>query len=145
MPVFLSKKMMSDLLITAWEGGSNYWVELAEYVPPAGMTTKELRRAAWDAAPEEERESWKREGPNGRWPLYAFLPYLPPSVKWKIRFTPTEGEKPVYLTPENMRQAIATLSKKYGHIVKRIKEESYDALDADAWLQAAVFEDVIFG
>lgn len=145
MPLFLSKKDMSDLLVTAWEGGSAYWVTQADYIPPKGMTMKDLRHAAWDAASDDEKEFWQEEGRDGRWPLYAFLPYLPASVKWKVKLTPTEDEKVVYLTPQNMRQAIATLSKKYPSIVGRIKSESYDALDADAWLQAAVFGDVIFG
>lgn len=146
MAVFLSKRDMSDLLVTAWEGGSNYWIESADYIPPKGMTLKDLRRAAWEAAPEEDKNLWKEEGPGGRWPLYSLLPFLPPSVKWKIKFTGSEGDDAV-LTPENMRQAIVTLSKKdgYEHLVGNIKAEEYDAADADAWLQAAVFGDVIFG
>jgi hypothetical protein len=145
MPLFLSKQKMSDLLVTAWEGGSTYWVELAEYIPPKGMSYKELRRAAWDAAPDENREDWKDEGRDGRWPLYLFLPYLPPSVKWKVKFTDNEVGEVAYLTPENMRQAIATLQKTHPHLVKGIKDDSYDAINADAWLQAAIFGEVTFG
>lgn len=144
MPLFLSKKDMSDLLVTAWEGGSAYWVVSAQYIPPKGMSTKELRHAAWDATPDADKELWKDEGRDGRWPLYSLLPYLPPSVKWKVKFVPDDYDTSA-LTPENMRQAIQTLSKKYPHIVQRIKDENYDAGDADAWLQAALFKDVIFG
>lgn len=145
MALFLSKKDMSDLLSTAWEGGSTYWVELAEYIPPKGMSYKELRRAAWEAAPEEEKETWKDEGQDGRWPLYVFLPYLPPSVKWKVKFTDNEAGEVAYLTPENMRQAIVTLRKTHPHLAKEIEEDNHDASSADAWLQAAIFGEVQFG
>jgi hypothetical protein len=142
-PLALSKKDMADLLTTAWEGGSNYWVEVAEYIPPKGMTMDALHALAWEHLPDEEREFWKK--PQGV-PLYAMLPYLPPSIKWKVKFVPNEGGDIKYLTPQNMREAISTLSKKdYDHIVKNIKDENYDAGDADAWLQAALFGDVIYG
>lgn len=145
MALFLSKEDMASLLTTAWEGGSNYWVEVADFIPPKGMSYKELKKAAWDAAPEKEKEFWKDEGPTGRWPLYALLPYLPPSVKWKISFKPQEDDEVVYLTPENMRKSVVKLAEKYPHVFARIKSEDYDAGDADAWLQMAIFDDVIFG
>ena len=146
MGVFLSKKDMSDLLITAWEGGSNYWVEVAKYEPPAGMSKAELKQLAWDALPFEEKDLWKT--PQGV-PLYAMLAYLPPSVKWRIAFEPNEvikGKGEVYyLTPKGMREAAPKLAKAHPHIYKRIREEGYDAGDADAWLQMAIFDEVIFG
>jgi len=145
MPVYLSKKDMSDLLVTAWEGGSNYWIEHADYVPPKGMSIENLRALAWEAAPPEEHELWRREGPKGRWPLYAFLPLLPPSVKWKIKFKPIEDEPAVFLTPENMREAAPKLVDTHPKIFGRIKSGDFDAGDADAWLQTAVFDEIIFG
>lgn len=146
MPPFVSKKDMASLLITAWEGGSNYWVEYADYIPPKGMSLKELKKVAWENAPQEEKDFWKTsEGV----PLYSLLPFLPPSVKWKIKFKPSEviskEDEVYYLTPENMRDAAKKLIPKYPHIFARIKSEDYDAGDADAWLQMALFDDVIFG
>lgn len=146
MPAHVSKKDMANLLVTAWEGGSNYWVEYADYIPPKGMSLKELKKVAWENAPAEEKEFWKTsEGV----PLYSLLPFLPPSVKWKIKFKPNEvvkeDDEVYYLTPENMREAVVKLIPKYSHIFARIKSEDYDAGDADAWLQMAIFDDVIFG
>jgi hypothetical protein len=147
MPLFLSKRDMSDLLVTAWEGGSGYWVESAEIIPPKGMSYKDLKRAAWEATPEEDRDLWRDEGPVGRWPLYSMISYLPPSVKWKIHFKTGEGGDEADLTPKNMREALSNLAKKHPGtpIIKRIMGENYDAGDADAWLQTALFGDVIFG
>jgi hypothetical protein len=141
---FISKMRMSELLTTAWEGGSNYWVEVAEYIPPEGMSMKELHAKAWEALPAEEKEFWKT--PKGV-PLYAMLPFLPPSIKWKVAFKPNEpdGAEVAHLTPDNMRTAVERLGKDYKHIVKNIMEENYDAGDADAWLQMAIFNEVIFG
>lgn len=148
MAPYFSKQDMSDLLVTAWEGGSTYWVDQAEYVPPEGMTKKQLRKTAWEAAPPEAKELWKDEGPEGRWPLYSMLPYLPPSVKWKIRLThgseSGEAEK-VYLTPENMREASTKLIDKHPHIFARIKDGNYDAGDADVWLQMAALGEEVYG
>lgn len=146
MPPFLSKKDMSDLLVTAWEGGSNYWVDVAEYKTPKGMTWDELEKLAWENLPQEEKDFWKK--PEGV-PFYAMMAFLPPSVKWKVKFVPNEvvkeeGEK-YYLTPENMREAAPKVAKEYPHIFKRIKEGQFDAGDADVWLQMAIFGEVIFG
>lgn len=146
MSVYFSKKDIADLLVTAWEGGSAYWVEVAEYVPPKGMSMERLEKLGWDAAPAEEKEFWKTPKDV---PFYALMAYLPPSVKWKVKFKPNEvvkkeGER-YYLTPESMREAAPKLADKYPHIFARIKSEDYDALDADAWLQMGVFGDVIFG
>ena len=146
MPPFLSKKELSDLLVTAWEGGSNYWVDSAKYISPKGMTYDELHHLAWENLPEEDKEFWKEE--KGV-PLYSMLPYIPSSVKWKIRFVPTdvineEGEK-FYLTAENMKEAGPQVAKTHPQIFKRIKEGQFDAGDADVWLQTALFNEVIFG
>lgn len=145
MPVPFSKQTMADLLTAAWEGGSNHWVESVKYVPPEGMSIKELRHLAWDAAPPEDRKSWESEGPDGRWPLYAFLPFLPPSVAWKIAFVEDGEEVPVYLTPKNMRGAASKLLEKNPKIFSQIKSEDWDAGSADAWLQMALFDEVVYG
>lgn len=144
MTAFFSKQDMSDLLVTAFEGGSNYWIQFVEYQMPPGMTKADLRRAAWDAMPDEEKRLWKEEGPTGRWPLYVALPYLPPSVQWAIKIKPFEDEA-VLLTPENMRQAAAEFAKRFPQAFRRVKEGDFDAGDADAWLQTAVFGEVVYG
>jgi hypothetical protein len=133
---------MADLLTTAWEGGSNYWVEVAEYLPPAGMTMDQLHAMAWEATPDDEKRFWKTsEGV----PLYAILPYLPPSVGWKIVFRPVEEVEVGHLTPKSMREALHKLTKLNPHVAQRIMKGDYDALDADAWLQVGVFGKAIFG
>jgi hypothetical protein len=141
MPVPFSKQTMSNLLVGAWEGGSNYWVDSVKYLPPKGMTMQELKHLAWDAAPDDEKRLWRDR--DGRWPLYLFLPFLPPSVDWKIEFASSEGK--AYLTPKNMREAAEKLLEQDPHIFARIKSEDDDAGDADAWLQTAIFGEVIFG
>jgi len=142
MGAFLSKRDMADLLISCFEGGSNYWAVDAEYIPPPGMTLNELKALAYEASPEEEKRLWRDEWRKA--PLYAFLPFLPPSVNWMIRFTTEEGESAV-LDPKNMREAAPRLAKVHPHLFREIKAGNADAGTADAWLQMAVFNEVIFG
>lgn len=146
MSVFLSKKDMSDLLVSAWEGGSAYWVADATYKFPLGMSEEAFERRAWGALPPEEKESW---GSPERVPFYAMVAFLPPSVKWRIAFRPNEVVKErgevYYLTPKNMREAVSGLVKKSPHVFARIKSGNWDASDADAWLQMAIFGEVVFG
>ncbi len=142
MPAFFSKRTMADLLISAFEGGSNYWAVDAEYIPPPGMTLDELKAAAYEASPEEEKQLWRGEWRKA--PLYAFLPFLPPSVNWMIKFSTEEGESAV-LDPRSMREAAPKLAKAHPHLFRQIKEENGDAGTADAWLQMALFGEVVFG
>lgn len=141
-----SKQLMSDLLVTAWEGGSNYWVESAEYIPPEGMSVKEFRDLLLSTAFKEEFEDV-----FGKPPPYALLPYLPPKIDWKVAFRAggeeaDDSESDVaYLTPQNMREALPKLAKAHPRNAKNITSDNYDAGDADAWLQTALFGKVIFG
>lgn len=143
-PELFTDQELAGLLITAWEGGSNYWILEARYIPPRGMTEDELRRAAWRNAPSDAKELWSEEGPEGRWPLYSLLPFLPETVKWKIKFIPDEGER-VFLTPKNMRAAAKRILTEYPEIFRRIKDGQYDANDADVWLQMSVFGEIVYG
>jgi hypothetical protein len=149
MAVFLSKKMMSYLLSDAMEGGSTYWCQRADYIMPPGMTKEQLRAEAWAAAPEDERDLWSSEGATGRWPLYAFLPFLPPKIEWQMKFIPGDDGgvpvKPGILTPRSMRDAAPKLLELNAKSFKRIKEDNWDANDSDNWLQAAIFGEIVFG
>lgn len=136
---------MADLLVTAFEGGSNYWIGAVDYLPPPGISHGELRRMAWEAAPPKERDLWRDEGPEGRWPIYAFLPFLASNVRWKIRIYPTEDDNHFDLTRAKMEKATGKLLKEFPERFASVKEGQYDAEDADVWLQLALFGEVVYG
>jgi hypothetical protein len=58
----------------------------------------------------------------------------------------SEGEGETYvLDLATLKKAWITLKGKYPKIYKRVVEQSWDAGDADVFLQLAVFDDVIYG
>lgn len=133
-------RIMSDLLVTALEGGSNYWCKLVEYIPPKGMTGKQLCDMAFEAGPKEDQELFK----DGCFPLYSFISFLPKSVNWKMKFETDDG-KFVYLTPRKMHRAARLLVFKRIKVYANILAGNYDALDADVWFQYATLGENVYG
>ena len=94
-------KLYEYLLITALEGGSNYWVNT--------ISTRSYSRML-------------KEG-----------------------FILTSEDCEYRIIPEDYNKSLLQLKERYGKIYQRIVEGTYDANDADAWLQMMVFNEIIYG
>lgn len=102
----MRKSLLADLLVTAFEGGSNHWIDRVEILNDL-------------------------ETHPGN--------YL-------ISVAPFDYDEPCRdINPATVADAWSRLRRDYPKIAARISDETYDADDADAFLQMICFEDIIFG
>jgi len=112
-----------DLIVTALEGGSNYWYWLPDVTmvpkvvdrPNGDCLSIRIAKAVWDGAtvPVQDKDD--------RSPLGS-------------------------ITKDGILAALDRMyASKYTHCASRIVAEDYDAEDADAWFQCAVMGKVVYG
>jgi len=114
-------QLREDLLITALEGGSNYWYLLAEeacgifgsYPGPAGS------EKVWQAIADGKT----------------------------IPVNDAEEEEEVLgsINMESIKAGEEIMLKEYPHILADILKENWDAGTADVWFQLCVMKEVVFG
>lgn len=116
-PTFtVEERTLADLLITAFEGGSNFWVSGAT---PLGVQTA-VR--PWYSDPE----IWK-------------APAL------SIYLTDAETGERYELTLEGARKGLVLMAEKHPRHWKDLVSDNMDAETADVWLQLSVFGEIVFG
>jgi hypothetical protein len=117
----IESQRIADLVTTAFEGGSNYWIETVSIlkVPP------------------------KPEGEDHSYPWYSFKNvYEDPDFQVKIN---VEDDDPVIFDHASIQRGLDYLSKNYPRHINDILQENDDAETADAFLQACLFGDIVYG
>lgn len=116
--VEITPRMIADQIVTAIEGGSNYWMERFYPVQGKELATKE----PW----YDDEKVWAGD----------FL----------IRVEVSDDEKTYDLTPASVQKGLDWLSShKLSSRMREIVEETGDADTADCFLQACLFEDIVYG
>lgn len=127
----ITKELISDLLATALEGGSNYWCILGDYNHRhfvKGHTLADNLAMSFELYPNYKVEVMDVE-----------------SVEYDddddVGMYDTLG----HLTNEGMAHAFDVMASDYPHAYARIKTGDYDADDSDVWFQIATMGEVVFG
>lgn len=122
-----TQQHLEDIIVTALEGGSNYWLML-----------KAKSSIIKDAKKETgyEMELW-----NPLSSELAKLMWTHPSYKLPVYDKEEDNELLGHLSLESLVQAM----QKHPHEALSIINESYDANDADTLVQTAVMGEVVFG
>jgi len=124
----VTNQRIADLLIGAFEGGSNYWIDWVEYL---GET-------------EESAEAMcKRLSIQIETPRYARIPLA--GGTWAVKIVQTEGQPDVRLDFNAIQNGLAEMAKKYPTHFADFLNEDDDADTADVFLQCCVFGEVIYG
>mgnify|MGYP003625681937 CR=1 FL=1 len=143
---YITPQSCWDLLVSAFEGGSNYWVD---YIELPGDTKKE--RAAW-----HEKHSQRAQGvvnnevtselrycintSTYRWAHQ--IPFIYPGSYLKI-FT-DDDSAPHILGMDAIMQGITHMME-----TPKLKREwlgnNHDAITADCFLQYCLFDEVVYG
>lgn len=117
----VNEDMIADWLITAFEGGSNYWISHIEYSDP---------ELAYEASAQHENIA-----------AYACPEYWVGGGCITIYVDePGFEEKTINL------ETLAEAARKVRPVIfARLENGTYDADDADIVLQYAMFDEVVFG
>lgn len=121
----LTYKRLADVLVGAFEGGSNYWIETADAITPTS------REFIYD-----EHVLWTR---------YEH-PFNPGGGVEIIISEEDPPDNKVILNLATIKRGVELLSKsEHAHTLNEIVEESDDAGTSDCFLQLCLFGDVIYG
>lgn len=119
----LTSTLISYLFVTAFEGGSNYWLHSAVLVESEEQPTEE--------------------------PWYSDSTVYDGSFKIELAFDDPERDedqvKTQVITEEDVQRGLDDLGRLYPFKARNIVEDNMDADDADAFLQVLLFEKIIFG
>ena len=139
----VTDELISDWIITAFEGGITYWCNNVECVERDGD-------GQWKGLPHERYESFKKDGCG---------PYANPEF-WEndsrgYQLLPDDEDEPVskVLTLAALLRALKHQPKQvkgqsdnwFRKVITRLIGEDYDAGDADTLVQVAVFNEVVYG
>jgi len=124
----LSKQMMSNLIVTAVEGGSNYWYLFDK------EATKQVRKYKGVKHETNEYNTFSE----------AILVALDKGES--ILVSDIESEEILgVLTKKGIYKATELLHDNYPSVYGNIITDNWDMNDADAWFQLAVMGEVKFG
>ena len=140
----VTQKMISDWVITAFEGGCSYWCDKAEAV-------KRDEQGQWVRVLGDDYDQWLCE--DGCSP-YANPEFWENGMRGYRLFDPYEEKWCDHvLTMAAIRKALNYQPPKNKHhspnwfrkTVRSLVEEDYDAGDADTLVQVAVFGELVYG
>ena len=145
----LTKQDIIDILITALEGGSNYWylIDLPENIKSYGQSTSEavgeyiLRGGSIDFFDREEYYDVRRSLKDGDYNIGD----SDDMIDKKSYQEDIENTKLGYIDMDRILEAITKIKSEYPEIWKNILLENADAGDADVFLQLCVMNEVVYG
>jgi hypothetical protein len=120
----LGKNAVSDLISTAFEGGSNYWASVVSTQSPTKIDFRSELFAS-DAEPHRYYD----------WPL---------NEGGSVTID-ADGESEGELNLQSIEKGLELLAEKFPNRFVAICDETYDAEDADVFLQLAILNEVVFG
>jgi hypothetical protein len=120
----LGKNAVSDLISTAFEGGSNYWASVVSTQSPTKIDFRSELFAS-DAEPHRYYD----------WPL---------NEGGSVTIN-ADGEGEGELNLQSIEKGLELLAEKYPNRFVAICDENYDAEDADVFLQLVILNEVVFG
>ncbi len=114
---------ISNLLCSAFEGGSNYWYQIQEFVDPKEFTFR-----------TDENQ------------LYKHLDYpLNEGGAVIVGDLEDEDAKPKRLDLDAIKKGLVTMSRDYPRHMMDFINDNDDATTGDVFLQCCLFGDVIYG
>ena len=145
----LTKQDIIDILITALEGGSNYWylMDLPENIKSYGQSTSEavgeyvLRGGSIDFYDKEDYYDVRRAFKNGDYNIGD----SDDMVDEKSYKEDLENTKLGHIDMNRILESITKIKSEYPEIWKNILLENSDAGDADVFLQLCVMNEVVYG
>ncbi len=124
--VMCSERDIADLLVTAFEGGSNYWIE----------SIKSVRI-------DSTKDSIRTYVDGEQYPWYASFPLNKTGKVIIIAEDDTEAQR--VLDRASIEKGLQLMAQKSPKHFADFIDKSYDATTGDVFLQLALFREVVFG
>jgi hypothetical protein len=116
--VEIKTRLIADQIVTALEGGVGYWLE--SFKPVKGQERATTVQPWYD-----DEKVWASD----------FL------IEAKV----IDEKKKYQFTPESINKGLKWMAANQGKRIQEILDESGDADTADVFLQACLFEDIVYG
>jgi len=113
----ISPQTVCDLVVTAFEGGSNHWV----------------RTARKERGPETEERPWYSD------------PKFYEGDLWLIRIYIDDKDEPLFLGSLEAQKGLQLMANKYPDHFSDVITENMDAITADVWLHCALLGEMVYG
>ena len=120
------------LLVSAFEGGSNYWYTIVDHEFPQGVTYDDFR------------EGGRFANPDDYWHPETLIPFHPGCATLIAADGLDEG-KQFRLDHERLVRGWDLMKEKYPRHFADVIAENDDAITADVYLQCCLFGELIFG
>lgn len=123
----ITKQRISDLLCSAFEGGSNYWYTIDQFIKPPKLE--------WQTDPEQ---------------VYRHLDY-PLNEGGALIISDKEDDEPVKskktyrLDLESITKGVQAFADKCPYQFSQFLNDNADAITGDCFLQCCLFGEVIYG
>lgn len=130
----VSLERIRDILVGAFEGGSNYWMRIVGFDLPAGVTKADFKEGGKHAVLDEFD--------NRVWHMAYVVPFTPDCG---VILDDAEEETTHTLTLEKIKEGIRVMAKKYPWHFMNIINENDDAETSDVFLQCCLFREAIYG
>lgn len=123
---------ISDILVSAFEGGSNYWMANATILVP-------ITKTSW----KDEGEKLGIEGAVAR---YQVVPFIQGNgLKIEEQEASSDNPAELVLNIESLTKGLELMSVKHSRHFSDIIEENDDAETADVLVQLAIFGEIVYG
>ncbi len=120
--VNITEKQIADALVSAFEGGSNYWIKEIE---------------------EKGNQTARPWGKNEPTPSYISAPL---SNGGSVVITARDGDEGGTLNLKTIKRGLTVMAKEFPrHFGDLLSEDSWDAETADVLLQCCIYGKVIYG
>lgn len=131
-PVEIKLEDIVSLLVSAMEGGSNYWID------EVTLNIGDLKREDFTNQNGKYHELYKLAYESV---FYAAI--LVPECSWDIMDAEDDNKKHT-LSRSSFENGLKVMSEKYPHHFNDILAENSDAITGDVFLQCCLFGDVLY-
>jgi len=136
----LSWEDIDALLITAFEGGSNYWLAKATPMRSAeeinGTKYESLDPISWES--QFDTEELKGMG------LHYVIPLAEGNYIELVEDEQAGNEEHVLLLAD-VKRGLEVMAKKYSRHWQDVVEDNHDSETADVFLQCCIFREIVYG
>ena len=120
---FFSNEDYENFMVTAFEGGINYWANYYSVQPSHSHT-------------------------GGLNPYYSYLPVIA-DEDYFVAFKDVDGDNGIKgkiykLTKKSLQRGLDIIKSKYPRDYKDLKDENYDADTADILVQCSLFGEIVY-